>query len=104
MEVRLNQRWGKMVVDIWVKTTRTFDRMIPHYYHIHETSSGGQGGARAVEIATFEPRFRVSPKPEGEEGGTRWQCAVIKLDLWPFSWMVEGDHAHIFWTPWSKET
>ena len=34
--------------------------MIPHYYHIHETSSGVGKEGSGVEIATFEPRYRVS--------------------------------------------
>ena len=74
--------------------------MIPHYYHIHETSSGGQGRARAVEIATFEPRFRVPH----ETGGEDHMAVCYKAGSLALLLNGGGDHAHIFWTPSSKET
>ena len=54
-----------------------------------------------MEIATFEPRFRVPPKPEEREDhmAVCYKAGSLALLL-----NGGGDLAHIFWTPWSKET
>ena len=84
----------------WIseKTTRSWsgcvDRMIPHYYHIHETSSGVGKEGSGVEIATFEPRYRVPAHRDHVDHIPGYKAGSLALLLNG----AGGGGAHIFST------
>ena len=76
--------------------------MIPHYYHIHETSSGGQG--RAGELWKLPHSSHDFVSRRNQRRGEDHMAVCYKAGSLALLLNGGGDLAHIFWTPWSKET